>query len=388
MQKKIIALAVAGLASTAAFAQTNVQIYGVVDAAIAYVNNSQGRDGMAVQSGVLAGNRLGFKGTEDLGNGLKAVFLLEQGFNLDDGSNTSTTGQTFQRQAWAGLSSGAGTLTLGRQYAPGYGAFLKHDALAGALVSAGMTLNAASGNTIAGNSNARWNNSIKYATPVMGGFQAEAIYRAGEASNDFASNEGYGLGLAYAGGPVAVNYVFHHTDGSASGSNGGNLYGQFVNSTPDTGAIRDEHFVGATFDAKVMKIMASAQFAENQGRGLNGRSSVELYTLGTIVPVGKGNVHANYSYLDLNGNDRKSGASGSGQSYAVAYTYGLSKRTTLYTAVNYTDLAGNATTPSSTPATGSAAPGVTPTVIVNNTANLINGGGNGTTVGFGVNHSF
>ncbi|MEN9481849.1 MAG: hypothetical protein RLZZ298_3244 [Pseudomonadota bacterium] len=387
MQKKIIALAIAGLASTAAFAQTNVQIYGVVDAAIAYVNNSQGRDGMAVQSGVLAGNRLGFKGTEDLGNGLKAVFLLEQGFNLDDGSNTSTTGQTFQRQAWVGLSSNAGTVSLGRQYAPGYAAFLKHDALAGALLSAGMTLNTAAANTIAGNSNARWNNSIKYATPVMGGFQAEAIYRAGEASNDFASNEGYGLGLAYAGGPVAVNYVFHHTDGSASGSNGGNLYGQFVNSTPDTGAIRDEHFIGATFDAKVMKIMASAQFAENQGRGLDGRSSVELYTLGAIVPVGKGNLHANYGYLDLNGNDRKNGASGAGQSYAVAYTYGLSKRTTLYTAVNYTDLAGRSAAPSY--ALGAAGASAAASVVsAQNTANAINGGGNGTTVGFGVNHSF
>ena len=387
MQKKIIALAVAGLASTAAFAQSNVQIYGIVDAAVAYVNNSQGRDGMAVQSGVLAGNRLGFKGTEDLGNGLKAVFLLEQGFSLDDGMNASTTGQTFQRQAWAGLSSGAGTLTLGRQYAPGYGAFLKHDALAGALVSAGMTLNAASGNTIAGNSNARWNNSIKYATPVMGGFQAEAIYRAGEASNDMASNEGYGLGLAYAGGPVAVNYVFHHTDGSAQGSDAGLTVAQWGNPTPATGAIRDEHFIGATFDAKVMKIMATAQFAENQGRGLNGRSSVELYTLGTIVPVGKGNLHANYSYLDLNGNDRKNGASGAGQSYAVAYTYGLSKRTTLYTAVNYTDLAGRSAAPSY--ALGAAGASAAASVVsAQNTANAINGGGNGTTVGFGVNHSF
>ena len=95
MQKKIIALAIAGLASSAAFAQTNVQIYGIVDAAMAYVNNSQGRDGFAVQSGVLAGNRIGFKGTEDLGNGLKANFVLEQGFNLNDGSQASTINGSF-----------------------------------------------------------------------------------------------------------------------------------------------------------------------------------------------------------------------------------------------------------------------------------------------------
>ena len=95
MQKKLIALAVAGLASTAAFAQTNVTIYGQIDYGYAY--RFDGRDVGSVvpnvaggptpsgagrlDSGIDAGNRLGFKGTEDLGNGLKAVFLLEQGFN-------------------------------------------------------------------------------------------------------------------------------------------------------------------------------------------------------------------------------------------------------------------------------------------------------------------
>lgn len=387
MQKKIIALAIAGLASTAAFAQTNVTIYGVVDAAAAYVHNSQGRDGIAVQTGVLAGNRIGFKGTEDLGNGVKAMFVLEQGFNLDDGNDAAAANASFQRQSWVGLSSSAGTLSLGRQYAPGYGAFLKHDALAGALVSAGMTLNGAAGNSIAGNSNARWNNSIKYASPVMGGFQAEVIYRAGEASNDMAYNEGYGVGLAYAGGPVAVNYVYQHTDGAVgAGSAGGNLGAAWIGAgNPGAGAIRDEHFIGATFDAKVMKLMASVNYADNKGTGVNGMSDSTLYVLGTIVPVGKGNIHANYALLDSNGNDRKNGASGLAQSYAVAYTYGLSKRTTLYTAVNYTDLAGSQSVASSTPATGSSAANVAAN---QNTANLINGGGNGTTVAFGVNHSF
>ena len=98
MQKKIIALAVAGLASTAAFAQTNVQIYGVADAAVVYTNtnggpttnaagvtsaNGNGRDKFAIDSGGLAGSRLGFKGTEDLGNGLKAIFTLEYALSID-----------------------------------------------------------------------------------------------------------------------------------------------------------------------------------------------------------------------------------------------------------------------------------------------------------------
>jgi predicted porin len=86
MQKKIIALAIAGLASTAAFAQSNVTIYGVVDAAYVYTgvnggntlntNESHSQDTSLIQSGQLDGSRIGLKGTEDLGNGLKAVFVL------------------------------------------------------------------------------------------------------------------------------------------------------------------------------------------------------------------------------------------------------------------------------------------------------------------------
>ena len=95
MQKKIIALAIAGLASTAAFAQSNVTIYGSVDYGYAYRNDARKVAGAPkgtadsssrVDSGQQAGNRLGFKGVEDLGNGLKAVFLMEQGFNLDTGA--------------------------------------------------------------------------------------------------------------------------------------------------------------------------------------------------------------------------------------------------------------------------------------------------------------
>lgn len=382
MQKKIIALAIAGLASSAAFAQTNVQIYGIVDAAMAYVNNSQGRDGFAVQSGVLAGNRIGFKGTEDLGNGLKANFVLEQGFNLNDGSQASTTNGSFQRQAWVGLSGGFGSVSFGRQYAPGYGAFLANDALGGALLSAGMTLNGVAGFTIAANSNARWNNSIKYVTPTMGGFTAEAIYRAGEASNDFASNEGYGLGMNFKGGPVNVNYVYHHTDGAAQGSLEGLTAAQWVNPTPATGAILDEHYVGATFDAKVLKVMASYTFGQMTGKNSNGMQVGQMFVLGTIVPIGKANLHLNYGLLDMDGNTRKTAASGLAQSYGAAVTYGLSKRTTLYAGLNHTDLPRNNANFGYNGATAGNA------LANQNAANLINGGGDGTTVGMGVNHAF
>ena len=84
MQKKLIALAVAGLVSAPVFAQSNIQIYGVADA---YFKGGKfmGEDTMGVDSGGLAGSRIGFRGEEDLGSGLKAVFVLEQGINIDTG---------------------------------------------------------------------------------------------------------------------------------------------------------------------------------------------------------------------------------------------------------------------------------------------------------------
>ena len=101
MKHKLIALATASLFAAPAFAQSNVTIYGVADVGVGY-----GKAGdstfTGIINGVLAGPRLGFKGTEDLGNGLKAVFVLEQGYSVGTGAPASSSRQ-FHRQSWAGL---------------------------------------------------------------------------------------------------------------------------------------------------------------------------------------------------------------------------------------------------------------------------------------------
>ena len=116
MQKKLIALAVAGLASSAAFAQSNVTIYGIAD--IAYVHSSSGSSKTnGVDSGGWSSSRLGFKGTEDLGDGMKAVFTLEYGLSPDvnSGVGVTATGGGNARQTWVGLQNSMGTIKLGRQ---------------------------------------------------------------------------------------------------------------------------------------------------------------------------------------------------------------------------------------------------------------------------------
>src|SRR5574343_633103 len=109
MQKKIIALAVAALASSAAFAQSNVTIYGIADVGYFHMSADGKKPMNNVDSGGLAGSRIGFKGVEDLGNGLKALFTLEYALALDNNSGVGYAdtpwSSTVARQQFVGLSS-------------------------------------------------------------------------------------------------------------------------------------------------------------------------------------------------------------------------------------------------------------------------------------------
>jgi predicted porin len=347
MQKKIIALAVAGLASTAAFAQTNVTVYGVADAAFIYTNvnggnrlnagEAHGRDTFNVNSGQLAGSRLGFKGTEDLGNGLKAIFTLEYSLDIDQnfGVGGGVSGLAA-RQQFVGLSTKAGDVTLGRQYAPGYYTLGMDALLASPALSSVDAGQAFIGSTIRGASSARWNNAVNYKTANWGGFSAQAIYAMGENGNEIAMGESYGIGADYAAGPVAVKYVYQN----ASNNQGGSAAPTGLVPGANNGA-QQEHYIGASYDLKVVKLMGSAQILDKGNRTNAGGQAAEgsVYQFGAIVPVGKGNIHASYALAERDSATRLGPNTYRGElnSVTVAYTHGLSKRTTLYTGVRYTD---------------------------------------------------
>lgn len=351
MQKKLIALAVAGLASTAAFAQTNVTIYGVVDAGYAYssgdnrgtLNNSANFSG--IQSGILAGSRIGFKGEEALGNGLKAIFTLEYGIANDQngGIGKQTAGAftgTDTRQSFIGLSHAKlGTVLLGRQYAPGYMATFRNDALASSVPSALIQMNTAGANSIQGGSNARLNNAVAYVTPNWSGFTATAAYAFGEnapsanAAGDGIStgNNGvFGLGLNYANGPLNLDVVYQSRQGVSASVIGATAAGFGRPAVAAHVATQDsinEWFIGGSYDFKVVKLMATYQDQNDN----NGTSATEIgnkvWSVGAVVPVfGNGKIHA--SYADLSWDRRGAGDS---SAWTLAYTHALSKRTTLYT---------------------------------------------------------
>ncbi|WP_418648224.1 porin [Thauera butanivorans] len=311
MQKKLIALAIAGLVSAPAFAQSNVTIYGVADAYVGFGKHGE-NDFRGVGSGALSGSRVGFRGTEDLGNGLKAVFVLEQGFNIDTGEEM---GSGYQRQALVGLAGSFGTVALGRQYAPGY--FFNHDGLAGAAVGPQSILSAYAGMTITPNSPARWNNSVTY-TGSFSGLTARAIYSAKgvETGEKPSEDDAYGVGLEYANGPLKVSGVYQVSK-------------NIINDEKK----QKEWGLGAGYDFGVVALNASYQSADNLSGWKD--QDADLWTVGLGVPVGAaGNVHLSYAQVKFdipNASDTKV------KSYTLAYTHALSKRTTAYVAYNRTD---------------------------------------------------
>src|SRR5690606_4579385 len=170
MKKTLLAAALALGFAGVAQAETSVTLYGILDGGIGY-QKVEGPGGVDAKktgmiNGVQSGNRWGLKGTEDLGNGLQAVFQLESGFDLGTGHHGQNE-RLFGRQATLGLQSDAwGRLDLGRQtnIASKYFAGIASP-FADAFGQAGVT------NTFGAASTARWDNMVMYQTPNFSGFQ-------------------------------------------------------------------------------------------------------------------------------------------------------------------------------------------------------------------------
>ncbi len=321
MQKKLIALAVAGLVSAPVFAQSNVSIYGVADAYMGFGSHGD-NDFAGVDQGGLLGSRIGFRGTEDLGNGLKAVFTLEQGINIDDGTGLGGA----SRQAFVGLAGGFGAVTLGRQYAPGWD--FQYDVLGASIVSPQYLLSTGVGSSISASSFARWDNSVAY-NGMFSGLRVRAIYSMAANENtgpdgvggwaDPSDDDAMGLGLEYANGPLKVGAVYQVLQTASN-----------VTASDD----QTEWLVGGSYDFGAATLALSYQDAESLGK-VRG-SDAKLWQVGVIVPVSAaGKVQLGYGEVKV---DNVVGSnSAKSKSYSLAYTHALSKRTTAYTGINRTD---------------------------------------------------
>jgi predicted porin len=381
MQKKIIALAVAGLMSGAAFAQSNVTVYGTMDIGYADVHSSGirsdrvngigGGTNSANGSGQLSGSRIGFKGVEDLGNGNKALFTIEYGVNLtqgefDDASGANTTGAvTGQglgnlRQGIVGLTGNWGTMIMGTTYSPIEKA---SGFAAGNNAYGGTNLTSGADALMKYGQNARGANIIAYVTPTFSGFRAVGGYQwsknvrdnsnaatFADASDD-KTNASWVLGMDYNNGPIKAGYSYQKIKtaylGSSSAAAGNIALVNLVGSENDVNIAQainvvdkadlTYHVFGGTYDFGVAKVGLNharykiAVSSDSETAALAGNDVKSKQTsLSVNVPVTAAfSIGGGYAWGEIDSNTAL-GSLFDTKGWDIVAVYNLSKRTNVY----------------------------------------------------------
>ncbi|WP_020655097.1 porin [Massilia niastensis] len=295
---KYAATAALALACAAAHAQTQVKIYGVMDAGLAAEHGGPAGSRTAISSGVASGSRLGFKGTEDLGGGLSANFVLESGINIDTGAS-SQGGLAFGRQSYVGLSGAFGSLSAGRQLSPYYKTLRDvADPFADGLAGQAM-------NIIAGNR--RMDNAVVYGTPTLAGWSAEMAYGAGEVAGDAGRKRVFSAALSYAPGALAVVLAHHRREDP----------------------LLADHLSNSLLALRYTLGAVTAHAAWVRTRGLAGADSHDAL-LGLCYTAGPHRVA-----VSAIAHDDSTAARRDARQFAVGYLYALSRRSELYTAYGH-----------------------------------------------------
>ena len=318
MKKNLIALAVLA-ASGVASAQSSVTLYGLVDAYVGTSRVKLSTPGLAttsnrqtvVDSGGFNTSRFGLKGSEDLGGGLKANFVLEAGFDISTGAANNytnpytgaTSSAIFGRQSWVGLSGGFGEVRLGKMWTP----YDEVKGLGAAAFDANIFAPAA-GVWVSNNYQDRPGNSIYYATPSFSGFSAAALYSLGE--NKTATQSAgkiASFNVQYAGGPIAAALAYQtEKEGGALSANATAKFTQ----------------LNGSYDFGPAKLLAA------YGNVKDGSDKAKEFQVGVDVPLGAATISGGVARSKIT-----LGAGGEVKSTGVglAAKYDLSKRTFLYT---------------------------------------------------------
>jgi len=349
MKKSLLALVALGAFAGAAHAQSSVTLYGIIDEGLLFNNNAGGKHLYSMASGVMQGSRFGMRGTEDLGNGLKAIFVLENGFDVNSGK-LGQGSLMFGRQAYVGLSSQAGTVTLGRQYdsvVDFVGPLEAGDQWGGYIA-------AHPGDLDNFNNAYRVNNAIKYTSPTYAGFSFGGLYSLGGIAGQFARNQVWSLGAGYNNGPLVlgVGYLNARTPGNAGGmfNNGSTasavpvtspVYGAYANNANTyqvIGAGGAYSFgaatIGATYSNTKFKGFSVGPYVNQTATFNNGEVNFK-YQLTPALILG-----AAYDYTQGSKIDNASAAKYHQGSLGVDYF--LSKRTDVYVIGVYQHASGNA----------------------------------------------
>lgn len=350
-KKSLAAVAILGAFAGSAVA-ADVTLYGLYDIGLNYIHTDLDDgsakakdDSFTMRAGQNSGSRFGLKGTEDLGNGLKVGFVLENGFDSDTGALT-TSGKIFDREAQAYLEGAFGRISMGRvgQLASMNGSY--------GLLGVASPFSSGWGQTIgpkhvmaAGLT--RFDNTVTYVTPDFAGFKVHAQYsfKNTDTTETVAQKEGkssanryYGIGATYNAGPLAlvgvvdsINYI-------------GNTVGKGKDHDDDSLSVT----LGGSYDFEVVKVYALGQYFDNAS-GFSSSFDKNKFTpakggaegwglsLGASAPAFGGTARAQMGYMDAE--DVRASADGKTDftryMFSVGYDYNLSKRTTVYTAASY-----------------------------------------------------
>ncbi len=314
MKKSLIALAALATVATAAQAQSSVTVYGIVDSG--YLSTDGGdasNKAKFITGGGLSSSRWGLRGTEDLGGGLSANFVLESAITADDGTSSG-----FTRTATVGLnSSTSGALAIGRQNRLDYDAIISIDPFGAANIGGAVNV-AYITSGIAGVKAGRVSDAVKYVSPTFAGLTASFQQAWGEVAGDSAASRSQAFKLDYTNGNFAATAV-HNVGNNAGGT------------TFDRVTI-----AGGSYNFNVVKVFAG--YLEREVSKVDPK--IKSTYVGAIVPVtAKLNLHAQVTKVE---NSASTGAQSAvatlatpvnandADVYALGATYAFSKRTTAY----------------------------------------------------------
>lgn len=328
MKKSLLALALLGAFSGAAMAQSSVTIYGVADLGLRNVKDGTAAGATtSLTSGTEQSSRLGFKGTEDLGGGLKANFVFETGLNIDSGTSQ---GGAFGRKTTVGLSGDFGSVDLGRDKTINNQFIDAFDPFASSYINNGSGLSSlyfyGNNTPIAPTANnttpGRVNNAIFYNTPNWDGFRGSATYGFGEVAGDRKLGSSYGVTLRYTNFGVDVGYSY-------------SLENQRVGTTNiDNKRSANTFAISYQFGIFTPVFIYEKQKADLPYTGFSGRTDQKNFTVAGTVQFDQANsVKAGFTkIIDDTVVSTAAGTVGDAKQWAIAYNHDLSKRTGLYVA--------------------------------------------------------
>lgn len=362
MKKSLLALA--GLASVAvAHAQSSVTLYGLIDDGVNYQSNAGGKRLYNIAAGELNGSRWGLRGNEDLGGGLSAVFLLENGFDENSGK-LGQGGLEFGRQAYVGIASSAGTVTLGRQY-DSIVDYVNPFAVANTW---GGTYLAHPGDVDQLAHTNRTNNSLKYKSKDIYGFTFGGLYSLGGVAGDYSRNQIFSIGADYSHGPFSAgvgylnvrdpNVSFWGDTGAPSATTKGIPGANFAGSPITTGfaSAHTSQVIAAGTNYRFGKFLVGGNYSNTKFMALGNTSAGPAPTGGirgtatfntgelnlTYQATAALGLNASYSYTKTSGVSGFTGAKY--QEAALDADYFLSKTTVLYILGVYQKASGTGST--------------------------------------------